>query len=193
MCVVELTDSDLRQFVGSRCRRVLQDGGRSGQIERARIKTLKVTIVIVSVFVVCWTPYFVMSVWWWIDQESAKSIDAKIQRGLFIFAVSSSCVNPIVYGMCNRTLSEELRRCCLFGRKRNPFKRHFLAPKNIDNNRKLSGVTNGCVANGLLVTPCAVAVPSSPASWPNYRFRRQFTPPPIARDRRCAVVAMTTI
>ena len=44
--VVELTDSDLRQFVGSRCRRVLQDGARTGQIERARIKTLKVTIVI---------------------------------------------------------------------------------------------------------------------------------------------------
>ncbi|KAI0232933.1 hypothetical protein LSAT2_016794 [Lamellibrachia satsuma] len=95
--------------------------------------------------------------------------------------------------MCNRTLSEELRRCCMSGRRSNPMNRGFLVTNNIDNNRKLSGVTNGCVANGLLVTPCAVAVPSTPASWPNYPFRRQLTPPPIARDRHCTVVAVTTI
>ena len=31
-------------------------------------------------------------------RESAKMIPLKIQRGLFIFAVSNSCMNPIVYG-----------------------------------------------------------------------------------------------
>ena len=31
-------------------------------------------------------------------RSSAKKIDPKIQRALFIFAVSNSCVNPIVYG-----------------------------------------------------------------------------------------------
>ncbi|KAK3602178.1 hypothetical protein CHS0354_001610, partial [Potamilus streckersoni] len=38
-----------------------------GVIERARIRTLKMTIVIVSVFALCWTPYFVVSAWWWFD------------------------------------------------------------------------------------------------------------------------------
>ena len=46
LCVPVLSESDVRQIVASRCRRMVQDGGRSGQIERARIKTLKVTIVI---------------------------------------------------------------------------------------------------------------------------------------------------
>ena len=32
------------------------------------------------------------------SRDSAKKIDHKIQRGLFIFAVSNSCVNPIIYG-----------------------------------------------------------------------------------------------
>ena len=30
--------------------------------------------------------------------ESAKTIDARVQKGLFMFAVSNSCMNPIVYG-----------------------------------------------------------------------------------------------
>lgn len=30
--------------------------------------------------------------------DSASQINAKIQRGLFLFAVSNSCVDPIVYG-----------------------------------------------------------------------------------------------
>ena len=31
-------------------------------------------------------------------RNTAAKIDTKVQRGLFIFAVSNSCVNPIVYG-----------------------------------------------------------------------------------------------
>lgn len=31
-------------------------------------------------------------------RESASKLDNKIQRGLFIFAVSNSCMDPIVYG-----------------------------------------------------------------------------------------------
>ena len=32
-------------------------------------------------------------------RKSAQAIDPKVQRGLFIFAVSNSCIDPIVYGM----------------------------------------------------------------------------------------------
>ena len=32
------------------------------------------------------------------NRASASKIDPKIQRGLFLFAVSNSCINPIVYG-----------------------------------------------------------------------------------------------
>ena len=33
-----------------------------------------------------------------IDRETAAKIDPKLQKGLFVFAVSNSCMNPIVYG-----------------------------------------------------------------------------------------------
>ncbi|XP_076465191.1 adipokinetic hormone/corazonin-related peptide receptor variant I-like isoform X2 [Babylonia areolata] len=73
-----------------------------GNIERARIRTLKMTLVIVGAFILCWTPYFVIAAWYWFDKASAIKIDPKIQRGLFLFAVSNSCINPIVYAASNR-------------------------------------------------------------------------------------------
>lgn len=36
-----------------------------------------------------------------IDQESAKQVDQRIQKGLFMFACANSCMNPIVYGAFN--------------------------------------------------------------------------------------------
>ncbi|XP_060601483.1 adipokinetic hormone/corazonin-related peptide receptor variant I-like [Ruditapes philippinarum] len=83
-----------------------------GNIERARSKTLKMTLVIVGVFVFCWTPYYVLAVWYWFDRESARQLDPKIQNCLFIFAVSNSCVNPIVYGLFTINFKREFMRCC---------------------------------------------------------------------------------
>lgn len=38
---------------------------------------------------------------YWLDRESASKVDQKIQRGLFLFACTNSCMNPIVYGFFN--------------------------------------------------------------------------------------------
>jgi len=38
---------------------------------------------------------------WW-DWDSALQVDQRIQRGLFLFACTNSCVNPIVYGLFSR-------------------------------------------------------------------------------------------
>ncbi|XP_067003816.1 adipokinetic hormone/corazonin-related peptide receptor variant I isoform X2 [Anabrus simplex] len=70
-------------------------------LSRAKKRTLKMTITIVVVFFVCWTPYFVMSLWWWVDRKSATAMDPRIQKFLFIFACANSCMNPIVYGIYN--------------------------------------------------------------------------------------------
>lgn len=80
-----------------------------GFLGRARSRTLKMTIIIVLVFVICWTPYYVMSVWFWINPESAKRVDFKVQRGLFLFASTNSCMNPIVYGIFNIRTHRSIR------------------------------------------------------------------------------------
>ncbi|XP_056645385.1 adipokinetic hormone/corazonin-related peptide receptor variant I-like isoform X2 [Diorhabda sublineata] len=68
---------------------------------KAKIRTLKMTIIIVFVFFICWTPYQVMSIWYWYDKESADAVDERIKKGLFLFACTNSCMNPVVYGLFN--------------------------------------------------------------------------------------------
>lgn len=38
---------------------------------------------------------------YWLDKESALNVDQRIQKGLFLFACTNSCMNPIVYGLFN--------------------------------------------------------------------------------------------
>ena len=58
------------------------------------------TVVIAVVFIVCWTPYNTIVVWFMIDKESFRSaiIDQRLQNTLFLFACLSSVMDPIVYG-----------------------------------------------------------------------------------------------
>ncbi|XP_024946292.1 gonadotropin-releasing hormone II receptor isoform X2 [Cephus cinctus] len=78
-------------------------------IERARSRTLKLTITIVAVFIFCWTPYVAMSLWLIFDRDSANLINAPIQDIFFLTAVGNSCANPLIYG----SYSVEFRReCC---------------------------------------------------------------------------------
>lgn len=68
---------------------------------RAKRRTLRMTITIVIVFVVCWTPYYIISIWFWIDPISANTLDKTLTKILFLFACTNSCMNPIVYGLFN--------------------------------------------------------------------------------------------
>jgi hypothetical protein len=38
---------------------------------------------------------------YWIDKASAEKVDQRVQKGLFLFACTNSCMNPIVYGYFN--------------------------------------------------------------------------------------------
>ncbi|XP_023249445.1 gonadotropin-releasing hormone II receptor-like isoform X2 [Seriola lalandi dorsalis] len=47
---------------------------RSGTdiIPKARMKTLKMTVVIVLSFVVCWTPYYLLGIWYWFQPDMLR-------------------------------------------------------------------------------------------------------------------------
>lgn len=38
---------------------------------------------------------------YWVDPDTARNVDLRIQSGLFIFASANSTVNPLVYGVFN--------------------------------------------------------------------------------------------
>merc|ERR1719436_2263288 len=64
----------------------------AGVLNRARARTLKMTVVIVLVFIFCWTPFYIISLWFVVDPDAFRDgmIDEKIQKGLYIFACTNS-------------------------------------------------------------------------------------------------------
>lgn len=85
-----------REAKGDRFRR-----SSLGFLGKAKGRTLKMTVIIVVVFFICWTPYYFMSLWHFFDHKGSQKVDQKLQKGLYIFACTNSCMNPIVYGAFN--------------------------------------------------------------------------------------------
>ena len=72
---------------------------RSSHFNRARARTLRMTVIIVLAFILCWTPNVVMSVWFLADPVSAQAaVDPRVADVLFILTITNSVVNPYIYG-----------------------------------------------------------------------------------------------
>ncbi|KAJ1208571.1 hypothetical protein NDU88_003955 [Pleurodeles waltl] len=69
-------------------------------IPRARVKTLKMTLVIIALFVLCGLPYFVVELKLALGRRTG--LDAQVMAVLGIFVVTNSAVNPYVY-LCFRS------------------------------------------------------------------------------------------
>ncbi|XP_075037216.1 putative G-protein coupled receptor 150 [Mixophyes fleayi] len=64
-------------------------------IPRAKVKTLKMTLVIIILFIVCGLPYFVVEMK--IAFGNITGLDEEVMAVLGIFVVANSAVNPYVY------------------------------------------------------------------------------------------------
>ncbi len=54
---------------GDNSRITLRKSG-SGMIGKAKLNTIKITLTLVGVFLACWTPYYVICLWWATDVHS---------------------------------------------------------------------------------------------------------------------------
>ncbi|XP_053320484.1 vasopressin V1a receptor [Spea bombifrons] len=90
-------------------------------ISRAKMRTVKMTFVIVSAYIICWTPYFTIQMWsvWdynsrWIENENtAVTVSA-------LLASLNSCCNPWIYMFFSGHLLHDFMRgflCCKKVRK----------------------------------------------------------------------------
>ncbi|XP_077431061.1 gonadotropin-releasing hormone II receptor-like [Vanacampus margaritifer] len=87
---------------------------RSGSdgISKARMKTLKMTVVIVLSFVVCWTPYYLLGVWYWFQPEVVRFTPEYVHHGLFLFGNLNTCCDPLIYGFYTPSFRADLAACC---------------------------------------------------------------------------------
>ncbi|MCI4375180.1 hypothetical protein PGIGA_G00106380 [Pangasianodon gigas] len=64
-------------------------------LSKARIKTVKMTVVIVLVYVACWAPFFTVQLWsvW----DSSAPTESATFTILMLLASLNSCANPCIY------------------------------------------------------------------------------------------------
>lgn len=68
-----------------------------GIIPRAKVKTVKMTIVIVIVFVLCWSPYIVFDLLQVFEQIPKTQTNIAIATFIQSLAPLNSAANPLIY------------------------------------------------------------------------------------------------
>lgn len=80
-------------------------------IPRARMRTLKMSIVIVSSFIICWTPYYLLGLWYWFFPDDLEGkVSHSLTHILFIFGLVNACLDPVIYGLFTIHFRKGLRR-----------------------------------------------------------------------------------
>ncbi|KAM3625466.1 uncharacterized protein V6R79_012479 [Siganus canaliculatus] len=80
-------------------------------IPKARMRTLKMSIVIVSSFIICWTPYYLLGLWYWFFPDDLEGkVSHSLTHILFIFGLVNACLDPIIYGLFTMHFRKGLRR-----------------------------------------------------------------------------------
>ena len=89
------------------------DGSRRassrGIIPRAKVKTVKMTFVIVIVFVLCWSPYIVFDLMQVFDQIPKTQTNIAMATFIQSLAPLNSAANPLIYCMFSTQVMRTLR------------------------------------------------------------------------------------
>ena len=87
-------------------------------IPKARMRALQMTAILVSAFIICWSPYFILTTVHHIDQDTRKAVPTWLTEFSIALGFANAGVDPIVYGMFTINFSREFNRCCARGRRR---------------------------------------------------------------------------
>ncbi|KAI9575404.1 hypothetical protein GQX74_014814 [Glossina fuscipes] len=74
----------------------LRQSNRQRLIHKAKMKSLRISVVIIIAFLVCWTPYYVMMVIFMFWNPDIR-LGEDLQSAIFFFGMSNSLINPLIY------------------------------------------------------------------------------------------------
>uniref|UniRef100_A0A8C0IR95 Type II GnRH receptor n=1 Tax=Chelonoidis abingdonii TaxID=106734 RepID=A0A8C0IR95_CHEAB len=93
----------------------------TNNIPRARLRVLKLSLVIVSSFIVCWTPYYLLGLWYWFcPRAMEETVSQSLTHILFIFGLLNACLDPLTYGLFTIPFHRGLGHCCWGGHGAGP-------------------------------------------------------------------------
>ncbi|NWU99671.1 V1BR protein, partial [Upupa epops] len=94
-------------------------------ISRAKIRTVKMTLVIVVAYVACWAPFFSVQMWSVWDEDAPDDDSTNVAFTITMLLASlSSCCNPWIYMFFSGHLLHDATRClCCWGGARSGLRR----------------------------------------------------------------------
>ncbi|XP_063170390.1 gonadotropin-releasing hormone II receptor-like [Candoia aspera] len=69
-------------------------------IPRARLRLLHLSLAIVGSFVLCWTPYYCLGLWYWFWPTGMEgAVSPSLAHILFLFGLLNACLDPVTYSL----------------------------------------------------------------------------------------------
>ncbi|CAD5209279.1 unnamed protein product [Bursaphelenchus xylophilus] len=102
---------------GSTNQALLRRAGGQDNFEKAKNRTLQMTIAVVFAFLLCWTPYTIaMFIHFLRASANHRPISPLVSKLLYAFAVFNSAISPYLYGYFSFNIRQELELllCCSF-------------------------------------------------------------------------------
>lgn len=81
----------------------------------AKKRVIRMLLVIVFLFFLCWTPVFVVNAWQAFDRRSAYRLTGAPISFIHLLSYTSACVNPIIYCFMNKRFRQGMLStftCC---------------------------------------------------------------------------------
>lgn len=74
------------------------------------------SVVIVASFILCWTPYYLLGLWYWFFPEDLEGrVSHALSHMLFLFGLLNACLDPLIYGLFTAHVRKGLRRLAAGG------------------------------------------------------------------------------
>ncbi|XP_058056206.1 gonadotropin-releasing hormone receptor [Anopheles bellator] len=121
------------------------DTNRQRLIHKAKMKSLRISVVIVVAFIVCWTPYYIMMLIFMFLNPTER-FGEDLQSGIFFFGMSNSLINPLIYGAFHlvpirqrrNQYNQHVREGSLYFQRSSTFNHHNGHQRNMHPHTKFS-------------------------------------------------------
>ncbi|KAM6168265.1 LOW QUALITY PROTEIN: gonadotropin-releasing hormone II receptor-like [Erethizon dorsatum] len=103
---------------------------------RVRLRALRLALLILLTFVLCWTPYYLLGLWCWFSPTMPSEVPPSLSHILFLFGLLNAPLDPLLYGVftlgCRRGHQELSLDCSSQGGSGRMSRQETQAPRQLE-------------------------------------------------------------
>uniref|UniRef100_A0A8C6DZB0 G-protein coupled receptors family 1 profile domain-containing protein n=1 Tax=Moschus moschiferus TaxID=68415 RepID=A0A8C6DZB0_MOSMO len=65
---------------------------------RVRHRALRLALLVLLTFIFCWTPYYLLGLWYWFSPTMLTEVPPSLSHILFLFGLLNAPLDPLLYG-----------------------------------------------------------------------------------------------